>query len=80
MLTPNNACKTTSQKEPDATELLKCFVQTLIKETLHHRNGFSWAKCFSNIFLIFSKELPSDVGSVLPPMLSEWIAVEPMFH
>ena len=30
--------------------------------------------------LIYSKELPSDVGSVLPPMLSEWIAVKHMFH
>ena len=63
--------KSTSKKEPYTIELFKCFAQRVIKKTLHHKIGLMWAE-----IPLICKELPNDVGSVSPPVLSEWTAAE----
>jgi hypothetical protein len=47
----------------------------LVKETLHHRKKILWSEIPP-----FGKELPNDVGRILPPLLSEWTTIEPTFN
>ena len=63
-LAPVNPRKTT-QEEPYAIELSKRLAKRLIKEALHHIEGFLWTEIPS-----FDKELPHDVGNIPPPL---WI-------
>jgi hypothetical protein len=70
-----NLHKTALQEEPYAIELIKCLAQRLIKEALHHRKGFPRTKIFC-----FGKEFPNAIGSISPPLLSEWTTKELVFH
>lgn len=74
-LSPNNPWETASRKEPDATEPTKCIAQRLIKMTLHHGKGLPRAE-----IPLLGKELPNDVSSVSPPVLSQRTIVKFVFY
>jgi hypothetical protein len=65
-LMPTNPRKIASQKEPDATEPIKCFAQRFIKETLHHEKGVPWAK-----IPFLAKSCQIILATYRPPVLSD---------